>query len=223
MNGFVLAGGHSTRMGRDKALLELNGRPLVALAVEKLRGLGLDAKICGARADAATELARFAEVIPDNFAGCGPVAGIEAGLAVGGDALSLFLAVDMPLVPVEFLRWMMERAQTSGAVATIPVAGGREQPLCAVYSRRLLDGLRGAIAAGHLKMMTAVEEAAAGLGERMDVFQVESVAAALPAGVWPAERNAQGVALREWFLNANTPEEWAGVASRTGRRSPAIR
>jgi molybdopterin-guanine dinucleotide biosynthesis protein A len=199
-------------MGRDKALLEVEGRPLAALAVEKLRALRLDAKICGARSEVAAELVRFADVIPDNFAGCGPVAGVEAGLAASEADLSLFLAVDMPLVPGEFLRWMMERAETSEAVATIPVAGGREQPLCAVYSRRLLEGLRAAIATGYLKMMRAIEEAAATAGERVDLFQVESVASAVPAGAWPQE-----LPLRNWFLNANTPEEFERVMEQTGR------
>jgi molybdenum cofactor guanylyltransferase len=220
VDGFVLAGGQSKRMGRDKALLELDGRPLVALATEKLRTLGLEAKICGARADAAPELARFGEVIPDNFAGCGPVAGIEAGLGLAAEKapLSLFLAVDMPVVPVAFLRWTIERAETSRAVATIPVAGGLPQPLCAVYSRRLLEGLRAAITAGHLKMMTAVTEAAAAaLGERMDLFEVESVAAGLAAGVWPVSPPQ-----REWFLNANTPEEFARVRERAGKQARAI-
>lgn len=192
-------------MGRDKALLELDGRPLVALALEKLRALGLEPRVCGAR----PELARFGEGVPDNFAGCGPVAGIEAGLAASDEELNLFLAVDVPLLPVKFLRWMMERAETSGAAATIPVTGGLPQPLCAVYSRRLLDGLRVAMAVGHRKMMTAVTEAAAALGERVDLFAVESVAAALAAGAWPARP-----VLREWFRNANTPEEWADLVGR---------
>lgn len=190
-------------MGRDKALLEVSGQPLIALALEKLRALKLDPKICGASPDSAAQLARFAQVIPDNFPGCGPVAGIESGLAANDAPVSLFLAVDMPLVPVEFLRWMMERAETSGAVATIPAAGGRDQPLCAIYSRRLLDGLRKSIAAGRLKMMTVIEEAATASGERVDRFQVESVAAGLAAGIWPVDPP-----LRDWFLNTNTPEEF---------------
>jgi molybdopterin-guanine dinucleotide biosynthesis protein A len=117
------------------------------------------------------------------------------------------------VVPVEFLRWMVERAETSGAAATIPVAGGVPQPLCAVYSRRLLDGLLTAIAAGDLKMMRAVAGATEAVRERVDLFQVESVAAALPTGVWPADPP-----LRNWFLNANTPEEWARVKDRAGKQ-----
>ena len=209
MNGFVLAGGQSSRMGSDKALLETDGRPLAALAVEKLRSAGLDAKICGARPEAAQELARFAEVVPDHYPRCGPLAGIEAGLSglsAGHDTTGLFLGVDMPLVPVEFLRWLVERAETSGALATIPATGGMAQPLCAVYSRRVLEGLRTAIAAGNLKMMAAIEEAASGLGERVDLFQMESVAAAISPSAWPV-----APPLREWFANANTPGEWARV------------
>jgi molybdenum cofactor guanylyltransferase len=195
-------------MGRDKALLELDGRPLVALAMEKLRVLGLKPRICGSQ----PALARFGELIHDDFPQNGPVAGIVAGLAASKAPLSLFLAVDMPLVPVEFLRWMIERAEASDAVATIPVAGGREQPLCAIYSRRLLNDLRNAIAAGHLKMMTAVTEATAALDERIDVFQVESVAAALPLGTW-----SMSPPLQDWFLNANTPEEFARITAQAGK------
>jgi len=211
MRAFVLAGGRSTRMGRDKALLEVDGRPLIVHALEKLRALGLDPRICGSRPD----LEGFGEVIPDRFPESGPLAGIEAGLAgvaAGEDELNLFLAVDLPLLPVEFLRWMIERAEASGAVATIPRAEGREQPLCAVYSRRLQPGLRLALEAGNRKVMRAMSEAAAGMGERLDVFDVERVAAALRTGVWPADPEWKSVPVRTWFRNVNTPEELARLS-----------
>ena len=140
MNAFVVAGGQSARMGRDKALLSLEGTPLLQLALDALRSLGLSPRICGSRPDRA----RFAEVIPDNFAPCGPLAGIEAALAVSDTDLNLFLAVDLPLLPAAFLCWLMERAGASEALATIPVFGDRPQPLCAVYSRRLLQDSEGA-------------------------------------------------------------------------------
>jgi molybdopterin-guanine dinucleotide biosynthesis protein A len=202
VNAFVLAGGQSTRMGGDKALLEVGGRPLLEHMLELLRGLGLNPRICGSRSD----LARFGEVVPDNFPKCGPLAGIEAALALSNSDLNLFVPVDTPGLPREFLRWMLERAESSQSVATIPRFGDRTQPLCAVYSKRLRDGLERSLAAGDCKVMTAVQEAAASLGESVDEFDVESVASTLRLAEWPSNPP-----IASWFRNLNTPEEYESL------------
>jgi molybdopterin-guanine dinucleotide biosynthesis protein A len=108
--GFVLAGGRSTRMGQDKALLQLAGRPLLDLALDKLRALPLAAapRIAAARSD----LSSHAGVIADLHPGCGPLSGIEAALAASTQPLNVFLPVDTPLLPAHFLLWMLERAET---------------------------------------------------------------------------------------------------------------
>ena len=212
MNAFVLAGGQSTRMGRDKALLEIDSRPLVEHALDLLRGLDLSPRICGARPD----LARFAEVVPDNFPQSGPLAGIEAALAVSDSELNLFVPVDLPGLPPGFLQWMMARAEKSQAVATIPRYGGRNQPLCAVYSRRLLEGLRRSLATGDCKVIVALHEAAASLGEGLDEFDVESVASALPPSEWPSHP-----ALANWFRNVNTPADYESLRAALEQK-PAI-
>jgi molybdenum cofactor guanylyltransferase len=208
MNAFVLAGGQSTRMGRDKALLEVGGRPLVERTVEMLRALGLNPRICGSRPD----LACFAEVLPDNFPQCGPLGGIEAALAASDSELNLFVPVDLPGLPSGFLHWMMGRAETSQAVATIPRYSDRDQPLCAVYSRRLGDGLRRRLAAGNYKVMAAVREAAAALGEAVDGFDVESVASTGPVE-WPLRPP-----LAEWFSNVNTPADYELLCADAGAK-----
>ena len=207
MNAWVLAGGQSTRMGRDKALLELNGRFLVEEALDRLRGLGFAPRLCGSRAD----LARFAEAVPDNFPGCGPLGGIEAALAASDSELNLFVPVDLPGIPQSFLRWLAARAETSQAVATLPRLVDRPQPLCAVYSRRLLAGLRASLAAGRYKVMTALTESAAALGEAIDAFDVESVAA-VAGEAWPA------TPFRSWFRNLNTPADYAALVAATGAK-----
>lgn len=201
MNAFVLAGGQSTRMGRDKALLDSDGRPLVEHMLDLLRGFGLAPRICGSRPD----LARFSLVVPDNFSQSGPLAGIEAALAASDSGLNLFVPVDLPQLPPEFLRWLMARAETSHAVATIPRYAGRPQPLCAVYSRRLLPGLRRSLAAGNLKVMVAIRESAVALGEPLDEFDVESVAASGPAA-WHLDPP-----LQDWFRNINTPADYESL------------
>lgn len=201
MNGFVIAGGQSTRMGRDKALLPVEGVPLVGRALDLLRILGLSARICGSRPD----LTRLTEVIPDNYPQRGPLAGIEAALAVSDTDLNLFLPVDLPLVPAAFVRWMMARAEVSHAVATIPIVGDRPQPLCAVYSRRLLEGIRRSLAEGDCKVMNGIRAAADLVGEAIDLFDVETVAAT--AG-WPASPPST-----EWFRNVNTPADYENLAA----------
>jgi len=202
VNAFVLAGGQSTRMGRDKALLELHGRPLVQHMLGMLCSPGFAPRICGTRSD----LTRFAAVVPDNFPGAGPLGGLEAALALSGSELNLFVPVDLPAMPPEFLRWLAERAERSQAVATIPRCRGRLQPLCAVYSCRLLEGLRASLAAGRCKVMDAVRSSACALGETIDAFDVECIAASVSS-----ERPLGPPAV--WFRNVNTPGDYAALGA----------
>jgi len=207
VNGFVLAGGKSSRMGSDKALLELDGHPLIDIALGKVRALGMQPQICGSRPD----LTKYAPAIPDNFPDRGPLGGIEAALTVSESEGNLFVPTDLPLLPVEFLAWIASRAEATGAVATIPIFGGRYQPLCGAYSRRLLAGLRFSLASGDFKVMTAITTAAAALQEPIDAFCVESVAAALMPRSWPAE-----LPMQEWFRNLNSPEDYVFLRTMAG-------
>lgn len=188
MNAFVLAGGQSTRMGRDKALLEWAGKPLVAHALEKLRAIGYAPRIVGTRPD----LAAFAPVIPDAYPHAGPLGGIASSLAVTDSEQNLFLPVDLPVLPLTFLLWLVRRAETTQALATVPRLQGLPQPLCAVYSRALLPHLQAALAEGDAKVMRAVERAGV-----IDSFDVESIAA---AESWFSPHR--------WFDNLNTPADF---------------
>lgn len=200
MNGFVLAGGLSTRMGRDKALLELGDRPLIEHALEKLRALGFSPRIVGSRSD----LAVFAPVIPDINPQLGPLGGIEAALAASDSAQNLFLPVDLPWLPVEFLRWMVDRVEQTDALATIPRLQGQPQPLCAVYSRTLLPHVQAALATHDAKVTNAVERAKNATGLCVDTFDVESIAASQS---WDPT-----LPVHKWFDNINTPAEFERAA-----------
>ena len=205
MNAYILAGGRSTRMGRDKALLEFAGRPLIAHAVSLLCSIGLKPLIAGNRPD----LSQFAPCVPDTYPNCGPLGGIEAALTVSDTHLNLFLPVDLPLMPPKFLTWMIERAERTQACATVPSLLGRPQPLCAIYSKDLLPSLQVALKAGNYKVISAIEAAAHQARQSMDTFQVETVAAALLApGAWPQEPP-----LHRWFQNINTPADYTRACS----------
>ena len=187
-------------MGRDKVLLELEGRPLIEIALEKLRALELTPRIVGFRPD----LAAFAPVIPDIHLQSGPLGGIEAALDASDSEQNLFLPVDLPWLPVDFLRWMMDRVELTHALATIPRLQARPQPLCAIYRKDFLPHAQATLAAGDAKVMRAVEGAANATGLPIDSFDVESIAAAQS---WEQMRP-----LHKWFENINTPAEFEKVA-----------
>lgn len=179
-SGFLLAGGQSSRMGRNKALLELGGRTLVEIGLSKLRVACREVSLVGNHA----ELARFGvPVVPDAIAGCGPLGGIVAGLEASASEWNVFLAVDAPFVPVEVLRMLLTASEAEGAVCVMAEAVGRPQPLAAIYAKSALPTLRAELAAGRLKLISAIK--AAGVVRYLQ-FDEE-----------------------EWFRNLNTPEEFA--------------
>ncbi len=188
-----MAGGRSTRMGRDKVLLNYAGRPLIAHAVDLLKAAGVAPHIVGTRPD----LAIYAPIVEDLHSGCGPLGGIEAALASSSSEWNLFLPVDLPLLPSIFLKYLIERARITGAAATIPTLAGEPEPLCAVYRRDLLAGIRESLEAGNYKVMGGIKNAAQ--APDIDLFSVEAVAATRDD--WPLEP------LRRWFQNMNTPAD----------------
>lgn len=191
---FVLAGGRSSRMGTDKALLLLDGAPLIAHALAKINELGLSARIAGSRSD----LTAYAPVVEDLRPDCGPLGGIEAALAASGSELNVFIPVDLPMLPSVFLQWMLTRATITGASATIPLLQGRPQPLCSVLRRDLLPVVSGAIDRGSFKVMDALT------GGSADLFDVEAIA--------PMRRDWRvEPAVDRWFQNLNRPEDLAGL------------
>jgi molybdopterin-guanine dinucleotide biosynthesis protein A len=177
--GFVLAGGRSSRMGQDKALLTLGGEPLVKRVIRKLSEVCAKVAIAGGTED----LTRFGRVVPDKSLGCGPLGGIVSALEQSSFEWNLFLPVDAPFVPVSTLKALLFMAAGSPSVCVMARAQGVMQPLCAVYSRKALGVLQQELTAGRWKVTAAIE--AAGPIKVMDFEDAN------------------------WFVNLNTPEEFA--------------
>jgi molybdopterin-guanine dinucleotide biosynthesis protein A len=144
--GFVLAGGASSRMGRDKASLPYKGKTLVehvAAAVAEAAG---SATLVGASHPGLPS-------IPDRHPGAGPLGGIETALAASRAEWNLILACDLPCVTAGFLESLLSRAERSGVDSLIPAGpSGRPEPLCAAYHARCLDPIREALARGVRKV-----------------------------------------------------------------------
>ena len=131
VTGFVLAGGQSTRMGTDKAFLQLGRETLLARSLKLVSAVAGEVRIVGS----AAKLGDYGSVVEDIYPNRGPLGGIHAALKTSATDLNLMLAVDLPFVEVRFLRYLISRARASDAVVTVPRGGGGWQPLCAVYRR----------------------------------------------------------------------------------------
>jgi molybdopterin-guanine dinucleotide biosynthesis protein A len=191
-------------MGQDKVLLPLAGRSLLDIALDKLRVLPLAGapRIVAVRSD----LSSHGAVIADLNPGCGPLSGIEAALTASTRPLNVFLPVDLPLLPAHFLLWMLQRAETTGAVMTVPRINGRPQPLCAVYHRDLVAHLTASLRAGDYKVMPVMIAAARGYLSPIDIFDVELVSSANSA-----LRALSPLPPHRWFHNCNAPEDMVGI------------
>ncbi len=126
----ILAGGKSSRMGRDKAFLEVSGQTLLARQIQTARVAGAAEIFISGRADA--DYSAFGcHVLNDNFPGAGPLAGIEAALVAATNPLLLVLAVDLSEMNAKFLQGLSAGcSETCGAV---PKLAGRIEPLAAFY------------------------------------------------------------------------------------------
>jgi molybdopterin-guanine dinucleotide biosynthesis protein A len=191
---FILAGGKSTRMGTDKAFVTLDGRTLLARALETARSVTADVRIVG---DAA-KFEAFAPVVEDVFRGCGPLGGIHAALKASSSELNLMLAVDLPFVSFALLQYLIAQARNAPeATVTIAQVDRRWQPLCAIYRREFSDLAEKALRAGHYKIDALFDQV------RMQVIR-------------EVELESAGFSSR-MFRNVNTPEELAeahGVVAR---------
>lgn len=156
VTGIVLAGGRSRRMGRDKAWVDLAGRPLIHWALDALREV-TRRQVVVARDDEA-QVDRLAglgvPLVVDRFESRGPLGGIHAGLGACSTDLAVVVACDMPLARPEFLTFLaMAVGEWEAAVPFVGETGlldpmrwstARQaglQPLVAAYRRSCLEPL----------------------------------------------------------------------------------
>ena len=126
----ILAGGQSSRMGRDKAVLELAGEPLLARQIKLMQATGASEVFISGRTG--RDYTKFGcPALIDNFPQAGPLAGIESALQKCRNPLLLVLAVDMPQMPIAMLEELIK--QSDGRNGIIPRLAGHTEPLAALY------------------------------------------------------------------------------------------
>jgi molybdopterin-guanine dinucleotide biosynthesis protein A len=154
--GFVLAGGQSSRMGRDKALLGGDSHPLIQEVAARVAVVAENVVLVGAPE-------RYGglgfDCLPDLRPGCGPLGGIEAALAAGRAEYNLIAGCDMPGIRSAWLRTLLSASkETGGLCVAARDTTGRIHPLCAVYRAGCLPVVRAALETGRLKLLALMED-----------------------------------------------------------------
>jgi molybdopterin-guanine dinucleotide biosynthesis protein A len=191
VTGVVLAGGSSRRMGRDKAFLELDGRPLIGIVIERM------AQVCAQVLVVASDGRGYADlgaaVVEDRFTGVGVLGGLHAGLEAAAYDLVLAVGCDMPFLNRELLRAFT--AWVEGFDVAVLRRGEWVEPLHGAYRRSCLGAMEAAICAEKRRIVS--------------FFSQVRVRYVTPGEVAPLDPHLRS------FFNVNTPEEWDRV--RAGR------
>jgi molybdenum cofactor guanylyltransferase len=150
VTAFVLAGGKSSRMGADKAFLKFQKTTLLDCAIGIARLAADNVYISGPREKFGSE------AIEDIFPNCGPLGGIHAALKSSPSQLNLVLAVDLPFIEADFLRYLLRQteaeAKAGAPLAVVPRAARGWQPLCAVYHKDFAEAAEKALRENRFKI-----------------------------------------------------------------------
>jgi molybdenum cofactor guanylyltransferase len=138
--GVVLAGGRGRRIGGDKAIVELEGRPLALYPLEALHEVCDEVAVVAKRDTLLPPLSGLADLWIEPDEPRHPLTGVAHALALAGGRPVLVVAVDLPLIDAATLRAIAE-TDPGGAAAVVPRVHGRLQPLCALYTPAARGGL----------------------------------------------------------------------------------
>ncbi len=146
--GCLMAGGKSSRMGTNKALLDFQGQKLI----ERLAGqftAWFDQVVVITNTPAEYAFLNL-PMVADRIPGLGPLGGIEAGLQASRHPVTFFAACDMPFLRRELIGYLLGQAETADVV--VPVIQGEYEPLHSVYTRACLPTIRAQLDAGRYKV-----------------------------------------------------------------------
>lgn len=157
--GYVLAGGGSTRFGRDKALVEIGGAPMLSRMRSLLMEVVKEVRVIAA---AHKYAALGITSRSDRWEGQGPLAGIITALQttaeIGGAEWNLIIGCDMPFLTREWLTYLAERAQASGTEVVAPRSAQGLEPLCACWRTSAAAKLQQVFEGGTRKITEAMKQ-----------------------------------------------------------------
>jgi molybdenum cofactor guanylyltransferase len=162
IEGFILAGGKSSRMGRDKALLEFGGKTNLQRTADLIAPLVSRVSLVTSAPAANDAASLFAQlklpIIADRWPGAGPLGGIATALASARLEWCVILACDLPYLTKDWLEYLPSKAEESEADSIVPESARGMEPLCAVYRSACAAKLAEALERGARKVTDALAE-----------------------------------------------------------------
>ena len=137
MNFYILAGGQSRRLGRNKALVEVNGQPIIEKVVSAIPAKKENIKLV----TSSFQTFRFLKLkmISDIHPGLGPIGGVHAGLVDSSFYFNFFLACDLPLISTEVIQTILD-SHANQDIFGMHTKKGLE-PLCTLYSKNCISAI----------------------------------------------------------------------------------
>jgi molybdenum cofactor guanylyltransferase len=160
VRGYVLAGGRSMRFGRDKALVEIGGKPMLVRTIQLLESVPMEVKVIAAPG---RYPALGTEIAEDRWPGEGPLGGIITALEDAAKTpprprWNLIASCDMPFLTREWLAFLAQRALESKAQVVLPYSAQGPEPLCAFYRTDAAGDLRAAFEGGVRKVTEGLKQ-----------------------------------------------------------------
>lgn len=183
MDGAILAGGKSQRMGRSKPFVELGGRPLISWVLDSLRPVCREVFIVADRTEPFDRLGY--RVVRDCIADCGPMGGIYTALSSTSEREVFVTACDTPFLKPEVVRYLA--SQVEGYEIVVPQLPEGLHPLQAVYTRSCLPRMHEFLMTGRLSLIDFIQECIVRLVSDQEIRSFD------PKGMS--------------FLNINTPKD----------------
>lgn len=182
ISGIILAGGKSSRMGREKGLVEFEGKPMVHYPLELLSTITTDIVLV---ANDKGYAGITSKVVKDEFHEKGPLAGLITGLRNSEFDHSIVLPCDMPNIAPALIAWMLKQQPIESAL--VLKVGGRIHPLIGVYRKSQLPILEEMLSQNELRMMDVVSR--------------------IKARILSPEIEMEGFS-EDWLRNYNSPSDF---------------
>ena len=156
--GIILAGGMSRRLGRNKAVEEFNGSPLISHVIDRISSITNETIIVVNNQERASQLPLpdSAKVAVDIYPDKGSLGGIFTGLSASESHWGIVVACDMPFLNTQLLEHML--SLRNGSYAIVPVLSNRPEPINAIYSKYCLSKIQHKIENDDLKISGLFEQ-----------------------------------------------------------------